>query len=246
MTFTIKLIDKIIHIEHIHSETKTFCKDYLTEGNSPDISVCITEDDIMYEQKQATEQDFSPAYLETLALLRKIADIMPSHQRFLMHGASISYENQAYLFTAPSGTGKSTHIRLWKKHLGDKVKIVNGDKPFISLDNTDVSGNIQPLIYGTPWAGKERWHRNCCEALKGICFVQRGTTNTIRQMQPEECLMLFFNQVYIPEDSVAVAQTLELLDLLLKHVPLYLLTCDMSEDAVRCSFEALTGLPYPN
>ena len=130
--------------------------------------------------------------------------------------------------------------------MGDKVKIVNGDKPFVSMSNIDTEGQPQPLIYGTPWAGKERWHRNCSEPLSGICFVQRGTVNTIQRMKPEECLKLLFNQIYIPEDEMAVAQTLELADALLKHVPLYLLTCDISEDAVRCSFEALTGLCYPN
>lgn len=58
--------------------------------------------------------------------------------------------------------------------------------------------------------------------------------------------MMLFNQIYMPADQTAVGQTLELIDTLVKHVPLYLLTCDMSEDAVRCGFEALTGLPYPN
>lgn len=246
MAFTVKLADKIFYIEHIHSELETFCKDYVIENVTPDFRIQLTQDDIDFEKAHATEQAFSPAYLETLALLRKISDILPNHRRFLMHGASICYEGKAYLFTAPSGTGKSTHIRLWKKYLGDKVKIVNGDKPFISLDSTDSHGNLQALIYGTPWAGKERWQRNCSEPLKGICFVQRGTTNTIRQMKPEECVMMLFNQIYLPDDSTAVGQTLELPDLLVKHVPLYLLTCDMSEDAVRSSFEALTGLSYPN
>ena len=245
MAFTVKLADKIFYIEHVHSELEVFCKDYLIEDITPDFRIHLTEEDIVYEETYATEQSFSPAYLETLALLRKIANILPNHRRFLMHGASISYEDKAYLFTAPSGTGKSTHIRLWKKYLGDKVKIVNGDKPFISFDE-NAEGNIEPLIYGTPWAGKERWQRNCSEPLKGICFVQRGTTNTIRQMKPEECVMMLFNQVYMPDDSVAVGQTLELLDILVKNVPLYLLTCDISEDAVRHSFEALTGLSYPN
>ena len=245
MAFTVKLADKFFYIEHVHPELEVFCKDYLTEDGAPDFRIQLTEEDIDFEKEHAMEQSFSPAYLETLALLRKISDILPNHNRFLMHGASISYEGNAFLFTAPSGTGKSTHIRLWKKYLGDNVKIVNGDKPFISLDMNN-EGRLNPLIYGTPWAGKERWQRNCSKPLKGICFVQRGTINTIRQMKPEECVMMLFNQVYMPEDAIAVGQTLELLDVLVKNVPLYLLTCDMSEDAVRCSFEALTGLSYPN
>lgn len=244
MAFTVKLAEKIFHIEHVHPELEVFCKDYLIEECAPDFRIQLTEEDIAYEETHATEQTFSAPYLETLALLRKISNILPEHERFLMHGASISYEGNAFLFTARSGTGKSTHIRLWKKYIGDKVKIVNGDKPFISLEQNS-TGAIEPMIYGTPWAGKERWQRNCSEPLKGICFVQRGTINSIHQMKPEECVMMLFNQVYMPEDSAAVAHTLELLDVLVKNVPFYLLTCDMSEEAVRCSFEALTGLPYP-
>ena len=245
MTFTVKLADRTIQIQHIHKELREFCKDYIVADCTPDFYIQIEQQDINYENQSGNEQSFSESYLEILALLRKISDILPNQQRFLIHGASISYEGNAYLFTAPSGTGKSTHIRLWKKHLGDKVKIVNGDKPFVSLDE-DEEGIIHPLIYGTPWAGKERWQRNCCEPLKGICFVRRGTTNTIQRMQPEDCITMLFHQVYLPDDTDAVGKTVELIDLLVRNVPLYLLTCDISEEAVRCSFEALTGLPYPN
>lgn len=246
MAFTVKLADKIIRVENIHPDLEFLCKDYLVENITPEFTVSLTQDDVCYEQEHALEPGFSLRYLEFLALLRKISNFFPNHQRLLIHGASISYEGSAYLFTAPSGTGKSTHIRLWKKYLGDKVKIVNGDKPFISIDYGNDPKQPQPMIYGTPWAGKEGWHRNCAEPLAGICFVERGTTNSIQKLNAEDCIHRLFCQIYIPEDETAVARTLELADLLLKHVPVYLLTCDMSEDAVRCSFEALTGLSYPN
>lgn len=239
MNFIVRLADRNIEINSVYPELKNFFKDYLVSDVAPDFSISLSEEDICAEQTMTADSNFSPTYLETLATLRKLAEIWPSHNRILMHGASIEYNGQAYLFTAPSGTGKSTHIRLWKKHLGNDVKIVNGDKPFISLDD-------EPLIYGAPWAGKENWHRNCSVPLKGICFVQRGTKNSIRTMEASECLSLLFKQVYLPSDSLAAGLTLELIDSLLKKVPLYLLTCDISEEAVKCSFEALTGLSYPS
>ena len=238
MNFIVGLADKYIEINSVYDELKSFFKDYLVTDVTPDFSVLLSEEDILEEQEATSENQFSPTYLETLALLRKLAEILPSHNRILMHGASISYNEHAYLFTAPSGTGKSTHIRLWKKYLGDDVKIVNGDKPFISLEN-------EPMIYGSPWAGKENWHRNCKMPLKGICFVQRGTTNSIRRIEASDCLPLLFKQVYLPADTLAAGLTLELVDMLIKKVPLYILSCDMSEDAVKCSFEALTELSYP-
>ena len=238
MKFIVGLADKYIEINSVYDELKNFFKDYLVNDVTPDFSVSLSNEDILAEQEVTSENQFSPTYLETLALLRKLAEILPSHNRILMHGASISYNEHAYLFTAPSGTGKSTHIRLWKKYVGDDVKIVNGDKPFISLED-------EPMIYGSPWAGKENWHRNCKKPLKGICCVQRGTTNSIRRIEASDCLSLLFKQVYLPADTLAAGLTLELVDMLIKKVPLYVLTCDMSEDAVRCSFEALTGLSYP-
>lgn len=238
MKFIVGLADKYIEINSVYDALRNFFKDYLVTDVTPDFSVSLNQEDISAEQEMTSENQFSPTYLETLALLRKLAEILPSHNRILMHGASISYNEHAYLFTAPSGTGKSTHIRLWKKYLGDDVKIVNGDKPFISLED-------EPVIYGSPWAGKENWHRNCKMPLKGICFVQRGTTNSIRRIEASDCLSLLFKQVYLPADTLAAGLTLELVDMLIKKVPLYVLTCDMSEDAVRCSFEALTGLSYP-
>lgn len=238
MKFIVGLADKYIEINSVYDALRNFFKDYLVTDVTPDFSVSLSQEDISAEQEVTSENQFSPTYLETLALLRKLAEILPSHNRILMHGASISYNEHAYLFTAPSGTGKSTHIRLWKKYLGDDVKIVNGDKPFISLED-------EPVIYGSPWAGKENWHRNCKMPLKGICFVQRGTTNSIRRIEASDCLSLLFKQVYLPADTLAAGLTLELVDMLIKKVPLYVLTCDMSEDAVRCSFESLTGLSYP-
>lgn len=239
MNFIVKLADVCIEINSVYPELKNFLKDYLVSDITPDFSITINESEILAEHEATSDKQFSPTYLETLATLRKLAEILPSYNRILMHGASISYQGHAYLFTAPSGTGKSTHIRLWKKYLGDDVKIVNGDKPFISLDG-------EPSIYGSPWAGKENWHRNCCMPLKGICFVQRGTENSIRKIEPFECLSLLFKQVYLPNSADAAGLTLELVDALTKKVPLYLLTCDMSEDAVQCSFEGLTGLTYPS
>lgn len=239
MNFIVELADKYIEINSVYPELKDFFKDYLVSNVTPDFSISLCEEEILSEQEMTSDNNFPLTYLETLATLRKLAEILPSHNRILMHGASISYNEKAYLFTAPSGTGKSTHIRLWKKHLGDNVKIVNGDKPFISLDK-------EPRIYGSPWAGKENWHRNCSVPLAGICFVQRGDRNSIRKIEASECLPLLFKQVYLPCDPLAAGLTLELVDALIRNVPLYILTCDISEEAVRCSFEALTGLSYPS
>lgn len=240
MTFIVRLADKNIQINCHYPEFKQFCKDYIVENVTPDFAVSWTKEEIMAEQELTSEHQFSALYLETLTALRKISERMPKYRRILMHGASIAYHGNAFLFTAPSGTGKSTHIRLWRKYLGEEVEIVNGDKPFISLESE------VPYIYGTPWAGKENWHKNHSAPLKGIVLVQRGITNQINKVKPADFLPFILKQVFLPNDPFTAGASLELIDCLLKKVPLYLLECDISEDAVCSSFEALTGLPYPH
>ena len=244
MIFTVKLADKRIQIKSIHSELKDFFKEYLVSDGGYDFAVSWGEEEILLEQKHSEENHFSPMYLETLVALRKIAEVLPQKQCLLMHGASIAYHDKAYLFTAASGTGKSTHIRLWRKFLGKEVEIVNGDKPFLSIEKSKVDNEVHVHIHGTPWAGKENWQKNHSFELHGICFLNRGKTNMIRQMEPSECLPLILNQIYLPESSISAEQTLALIDLMITNVPLYYLECDVSEDAVRCSFETMTGLPY--
>ena len=237
MIFNVKLADKYIQIESNSMELKDFFKNYLTETDNPEFSISCTQEEILAEQEDV-DISFSYDYLETLAVLRKLSDILPSKNRLLIHGASISYQGKAYLFSAPSGTGKSTHIRLWRKYLGTDVDIVNGDKPFVAIEE-------EVHIYGTPWAGKENWQKNCRFPLAGICFLQRGTKNSIRELSPAEVLPLILKQVYMPKNPFTVAQTLDLIDQLLKRVPCYLLSCDISEEAVCCSFEKLTKISYP-
>lgn len=241
-----------IQIESKYPEFKEFCKDYVVENVTPDFCVSWTEDEILAEREHELTGNFTPTYLETLAALRKISEALPSYRRLLIHGAAITLDDKAYLFTAPSGTGKSTHIRLWKEYLGARVDIVNGDKPFISLTNesdtwlSDAPNaeKIAPRIHGTPWAGKENWQKNRNAPLNGICFLRRGLKNKIRRLEPAECLQLLFNQVYLPKDKLALQFTLELMDVLVRNVPLYLLECNISEDAVKCSFEGMTGMEY--
>ena len=182
--------------------------------------------------------DTSPDYAESLYIYKKIGEWLPEQGCFVFHGAAVTFENQGYIFAAPSGTGKSTHIKLWRKHLGDAVGIVNGDKPVIS-----VRGEV-PLVCGTPWAGKEDWKRNVCVPVKALCFLKRALENSVRRIAPADCLPSLFNQVYLPEKKEAVALTMEHLNTCLEKVPVFLLQCNMTEDAVRCSFEGLTGLSY--
>lgn len=241
ISFNVMLAGMSVGIRCPSPEMRDFCADYLTDSPC-DFSVSVTQADIDAERKLSP--DGGGMLYEISAVQRKIAEVFPLHDRFLMHGAAITYGDGAYLFCAPSGVGKSTHISLWKRYLGGAVDIINGDKPFLSLG--DHADRQYLRVYGSPWAGKERWQKNRSAPLRAICFLSQDIVNSISPVQPEQCLPKLMRQVYIPRDTEAASEALRLIDRLAELIPLYHLRCNISEDAVKCCFESLTGLSYSN
>ena len=127
--FKIRLADKIIEISAIHKYIADYCKEYISTDTS-DFSVQVTQSDIDFEREKSKQEDikedipirhFSDDYLETLAVYRKIADEMLEYNTILFHGSVVSVDNIGYLFTAKSGTGKSTHTSLWREFFKERA-----------------------------------------------------------------------------------------------------------------------------
>lgn len=235
--FQISLAGLTVELHSRFPLARTFCKDYLAKSTAVHFSAEAVESEIAALLCSSDAPD--APYAELLSLHRVIAEQLPRFDRFLIHGAAIRYAGKGYLFLAPSGTGKSTHIRLWRKALGESVGIVNGDKPIIDASGTE------PTVCGTPWAGKENWQRNVSVPLGAICILRRGESDTIRRVTPGEQIGALLRQVYRPDDAVALTQTLTLADKVFRAVPLYELACTPTEHAVRTAFPALTGKTYP-
>ena len=109
-----------------HPLTRRLCHDYeIAPPQSPAVLTACAEPETAMRLADGAA---SPAYLEFLCIHDSLAAQLPAHHRFLMHGAAIAFDGAAYLFTAPSGTGKTTHVRLWRQYLGSRVTVVNGDK----------------------------------------------------------------------------------------------------------------------
>lgn len=242
LKFNVEFAGIKIGVRAVYPSLKRYCRDYIIGSNSiPDHKIQMTKEDIQkeIEKDEDTEANGnSVQYMETLAFLRKICDEVAEDQCFLMHGAVISWKEKAYMFTAPSGTGKSTHIALWRNYLGEKVTIINGDKPFLKVENNQI------WAYGSPWAGKEGWQKNTSGRLSGICVLEQAKENQIRRLSAMEALPYLVNQIHFTEEAEKAGKLLDLLDQLLLQVPVYLLKCNISEEAVACSFEALSGENY--
>ena len=242
-SFKLRLADKVIAAECIYSETADFCKGYLTDAE-PEIFLSVSADDIAYEAMKSAEEraieglapyEFSPEYLETLALYRKIAQALVNYGIILFHGSAVSVDGEAYIFTAKSGTGKSTHTRLWREYLGERCVMVNDDKPLIAL--TDKGA----VVYGTPWNGKHRLGANISAPLKAICILGRAERNSILPQSPREVFGELFAQTYRFADPVGMKKTLEILDKLLGSVSLYRLGCNMDIEAAEVAYNEMRG-----
>ena len=233
--FVINIANLNIAVKCEYDFTYKFCKDYLTQ-ESPEFSVSVKAEAIDEEIGNSPYNPSRP-YAESICVYREIAEKLPLYDRCVFHGAVISYDGRGYIFTAPSGTGKTTHISLWQKYL-DGVEIVNGDKPVLHITEESTTA------YATPYAGKEGFQNHSSCELCGICLIEQAKDNSIRRIPVSECLIRIMTQMYKPYDTAAATQTLVLLDRLLRNTPVYLLSCDISEDAVRCSFNAMTGLDF--
>lgn len=228
-----KIAERIISISYRYDYTLRACEDYIVDSSCADFSAFCTNEDIADEVNNASEMLVSADYAEFICLYRKIAEQLPKYGCLVMHGAAITYKESALLFAAPSGTGKSTHIRLWKDVFGNDVDIVNGDKPIMSINDNKIN------ICGTPWAGKENWHKNRKAPLKVICILKQSKHNCIKRIYPQEYLPLMLNQVYLPKDINSLNLTLELFDKFVTRIPIYILECDISQDAVMVAYNAI-------
>lgn len=176
-------------------------------------------------------------------LYQFVVEELPKHGSFIAHAAVVEYDGLAYAFMAPSGTGKSTHIKLWIDTLGPDVTVINGDKPILRLDKTP-EGEPQILACGSPWAGKEGWQTNTSAPLAGLCFLTRSNADSCHRISTAEAFDSAVRQIYMPSDPVSAIRTLDFVDVLLHTVPLYRLSCTMCKTAVKASFEAMTGRDF--
>lgn len=150
----------------------------------------------------------------------------------IIHASSLAYHDKGLLFSAPSGTGKSTHTRLWRRYEPDTI-IVNDDMPLVRIENDT------PYLYGAPWSGKSVVHQNVRVPLHAIVFLERGTTCTLEPMDSIEAVWRLFSAVRKPIVPALAEKNLDVISNLIERLPVYLLHCDMSEDAVRTSMQAL-------
>ena len=151
----------------------------------------------------------------------------------MLHASAVVVDGEAYLFSAPCGTGKSTHTSIWRRVFGERAVILNDDKPALRLENGEW------FAYGTPWSGKTDQNLNLRAKLKGICILRRGAENKIERFRGSRAVFALLEQTARPAAAQGRELLLEMLDKLLRAVPVWQMECNMEDDAAHTSYNAM-------
>ena len=241
--FMIHIAGRTVAVRAMFDSTKEYCRDYLCDGEA-DFTVQTDMGDIAFEREKSAREDalegispreYTDSYLETIAVQRKIVEGLFEYDALLFHGSVVAVDGEAYLFTAKSGTGKSTHTRLWREVFGDRAVMVNDDKPILRFDD----GGVQAC--GTPWNGKHHLGENICCPLKAVCVLERGEANRIRKITPREALLMLMQQSNRPRNPKLMPKYMELIDAMTRRVEFYRLECNMEPEAALVAYQTMSG-----
>lgn len=222
-----------IGVENHADFTKEYMKDYLAQSDYTDFTVTVTREMIENEKKISVEQ-VPDRYYEITAILRSVCKtILERYNGFFLHCSCLMYKGEAYVFTAKSGTGKSTHTRMWREIFKDEVVMINDDKPIVRLiDDTF-------YIYGTPWNGKHSISNNVKAPIKAIFYLHQAKENKVTKCDPLSSVAKLLSQTVLPDNKEVMNTLLELLDKLVAQSPMYDLQCNISHDAVYTALNSV-------
>ena len=205
-----------IAVEPRYEYTKKYLADYAVDDTDYELLINITDEMIDYEQSLNVKihgEKLGDAGCESIAVLRVLCDYIIRRGGFFLHCSCLKYRGKAIIFTAPSGTGKSTHAALWKQHFGDSVEIINDDKPLVREDADGFT------IYGTPWRGKHGRGTNTSAPIGAVFFLAQAPENSVEPVDSITALSLLMQQTVIPRGREDTAALVDMLGRLIEYVP---------------------------
>lgn len=231
-----KIADFVFELGFRHTYFKNVSAEYAVDSGLSCATFTCSEEEKEIERNG--DYTIKKKMLEAMVLHRKVGEWLPRHNAFVLHCACFDVNGTGVAFAAHSGTGKTTHMNLWQQYLGDKMTVVNGDKPIVRFFDEEPQ---TPYAYGTPWMGKEQLGCNMRTPLKHICFITRAEQNNTVPITKAEALPRIMNQVYMPKDPAAMAATMQLINRLLDSVQLWEIQCNMDIDAAKTAYNAIFG-----
>lgn len=214
-----------------HDLLRVRSEKYITD-ESADFNIGFTEN-LMESQLDLYNREVSEAEIEYLWMGTAFNVKLLEYNGMFLHSSTVVVDGKAYSFSAPCGTGKSTHTSLWLKLLGDRAFILNDDKAAYRL----IDGRY--YAFGTPFSGKHDINVNTSAELSGICFIEQAETNSIERMDIDSAVPLIFSQTLRPSNVRRTMMLCDFIDELIRRVPVYKLRCNMDVEAAQIAFETM-------
>ncbi|WIF88650.1 hypothetical protein [Acholeplasma laidlawii] len=230
---TYKIADLIIKMNPKYDPLLSQAKAYLINtSESVDLVIPdITKDVLAYHKEN---QDLTIGDCEYIMYASYFYTKLIEYNGIYLHASAVVKDGFCYMFSAPSGTGKSTHTNLWLKNIKDSL-ILNDDKPAIRIFDDAI------YAYGTPFSGKHDLSINKKYPLKGISFIYRDSKNTISKINPNESLSLMMAQTVRSKQEKYLVKTLSMLETILTKIPIYKMGCTISKEAALMSYNTMKG-----
>lgn len=227
-----RIADVLVECEGCGERFRRQAVPYLYNGEpaEPDIEFAVTEAEAASGVAQSHLCEDDCRYV--ISGMRFYYELLP-FGGFMLHGSCVAADGRAYIFSGPSGVGKSTHTANWLKLLGESAYILNDDKPAILLKDG------REYAYGTPWSGKHDISRNEGLPLGGIAFLERGDTNSIERIPSLEAAGLLLSQTVRHIRMERMNILLELIDKLIAKTPIYRLRCTADISAAALSYQVM-------
>lgn len=206
---------------------------YLTDTDFEvaDITVCAKQEAIdEYVARNRMKEDVATYLIEAGIFYRQLLNF----DGVFLHASAVVYNDKAYLFSAPCGTGKSTHTSLWLELLGDKAYILNDDKPAVRVLENGI------FAYGTPFSGKHDISVPKTVKLGGICFLSRGEEDKVSLMDKREAVIKMYHASLRKIDEAQLDKELEILHKIVMNVPIYKMECTPTLNAAKTAVEVMT------
>lgn len=179
--------------------------------------------------------DDSP-YTEFSLSVYRAGDELLKHNRCIFHGAAFLWNKKAFIFTAPSGTGKSTQLFNWLQLYKDEIKIINGDKPILC---NKMQNHID--VYPSPWKGKEGiGYDDLTASLGGVIVLKQGNINQIKRLPIDVAVLSLLKRIlFTAESRESVLQASAMIEAIVSSVPVWMLTNKGDLDSAKITHDLI-------
>lgn len=210
-------------------------KEYEADFDSSETDIKIKIEEEFLKRKREQYPQLNAANHEYFWVGNAFNVKLLDYDGIMLHSSCVEKDGYAYLFSADCGTGKSTHTHLWLKNLSG-TRIINDDKPVL------IKENGVWCACGTPFSGKTDENCNVKVPIRAIVFIKRGEENKVSKILVSEAIKLLFKQTIRSSDAQRAMKSLELVDSVLRSVPVFSLECNMDDDAAFVSYNGIERL----